>query len=797
MSRINFKREDFDIGINLKDIQKYSKPNSIPILPLRNTILFPNHSIPLYIGRKHSLALLNEIIKGNKLVAVVSQKDASIENPTFNDVYRYGTLAILLKTVRMPDKFTSIFIQGVKRIKIHSFSKTNSFYTGKIEIIEEEKLNDIKSIAITDNLKNSFNKISSLSNYITTDHLDVVNSIKNPGQLIDIITSIIKAPIYKKQNILKAANVEKRITLGITLLNESIQQSDIDKKIKSDVYDAMNENQRKHLLRQKLVAIKKELGEEDDDIELEELNKKIVKAKLPEEVFEVAQKELKRLKRVPKISPEYNIIRTYVDLLVDLPWSKTKKDNLDIFSAKQILNEDHYGLDKIKLRILEYLSVRKLKLRKDPNAAVKGPILCFIGPPGVGKTSVGRSIARAMGREFYRISLGGIRDEAEIRGHRRTYIGSLPGRIIKGIKKVGYNNPVFMLDEIDKLGNDFRGDPASALLEVLDPEQNYSFSDNYLEVPFNLQNVMFIATANWYDPIPSPLKDRMEFLNFPGYLIDEKIQIAQKFLIKKQLKEHGLSKSDISFTKKGIELIIEKYTRESGVRSLEREIANICRKVAKIIVEQKKVKKQKITPEKVQELLGVQKYYSEVAERMVRPGIAIGLAWTIVGGDILFIEASKMPGKGELILTGQLGEIMKESAQAAMTFIRANSDELNIEKDFNKKYDLHVHVPAGAIPKDGPSAGITLLTAMVSVLTDKKVKNNVAMTGEITLRGTILPVGGIREKVIAAHRAGLNKIILPQKNNKDIEEIPKEVLKKLKFYFTDNMLDVLKYAIEK
>jgi ATP-dependent Lon protease len=526
------------------------------------------------------------------------------------------------------------------------------------------------------------------------------------------------------------------------------------------------------------------------------LNKKIVKAKLPEEVSEVAQKELKRLKRVPKISPEYNIIRTYVDWLADLPWSKTRKDNLNISSAKQILNEDHYGLDKIKLRILEYLSVRKLKLQKNPKAAVKGPILCFIGPPGVGKTSVGRSIARAMGREFYRISLGGIRDEAEIRGHRRTYIGSLPGRIIKGIKKVGYNNPIFMLDEIDKLGNDFRGDPASALLEVLDPEQNYSFSDNYLEVPFNLQNVMFIATANWYDPIPSPLKDRMEFLNFPGYLIDEKIKIAQKFLIKKQLKEHGLSKSDISFTKKGIELIIEQYTRESGVRNLEREIANICRKVAKIIVEKKKVKKQKITPEKVQELLGVQKYYSEVAERMVRPGIAIGLAWTVVGGDILFIEASKMPGKGELLLTGQLGEIMKESAQAAMTFIRANSEELNIEKDFNKKYDLHVHIPAGAIPKDGPSAGITLLTAMVSVLTDKKVKNNVAMTGEITLRGTILPVGGIKEKVIAAHRAGLYKIIIPQKNQKDIEEIPKEVLKKLTFHFTNNMLDVLKYAIE-
>lgn len=797
MSNINYKKENFDIGINSQELQKYSKPNSIPILPLRNTILFPNQSIPLYIGRKHSLALLDEIVKGNKLFAVVSQKDASIENPTLDDIYKYGTLAILLKTFKMPDKFSSIFIQGVKRIKIHSFSKSNSFYTGKIEIIEENKLDNSKSIAISDNLKNSFKKIALMSNYITTDHSDVINSIKDPGHLIDIITSIIKAPIYKKQAILKTADVDKRIALGISLLNESIQQSEIDKKIKSNVNRTMNENQRKHLLRQKLIAIKKELGEEDDDVEIKELNKKLTNAKLPKEADEVAKKELNRLKRVPKISPEYNIIRTYLDWLTNLPWSKTTKDNLNISTAENILNEDHYGLDKIKLRILEYLSVRKLKLIKNPNAAVKGSILCFIGPPGVGKTSVGKSIARAMGRKFYRISLGGIRDEAEIRGHRRTYIGSLPGRIIKGIKKVGYNNPIFMLDEIDKLGNDFRGDPASALLEVLDPEQNYSFSDNYLEVPFNLQNVMFIATANWYDPIPEPLKDRMEFLNFPGYLIDEKIKIAKKFLIKKQLKEHGLSKSDISFTKKSLELIIEQYTRESGVRNLEREIANICRKVAKIFVENKKVKKQKITSEKVKELLGVKKYYSEVAERMVRPGIAIGLAWTVVGGDILFIEASKMPGKGELILTGKLGEVMKESAQAAMTFIRANSDELNIDKDFNKKCDLHVHIPAGAIPKDGPSAGITLLTAMVSVLTDKKVKNNVAMTGEITLRGTILPVGGIKEKVIAAHRAGLKKIILPQKNKKDIEEIPKEVSKKLTFHFTDNMLNVLKFAIEK
>ncbi len=795
MSNINFEKNDLHTNISLNDIEKYSTPNTIPMLPLRNAVLFPDYSMPLYIGRKHSLALIEEISKGNKLLAVVSQKDVSIENPTFDDVYEYGTLAVLLKTLKMPGKINSIFIQGIRRIKIHSFSKGNSFYSGKVEIIEENNFTNTAPAIIVNNLKNSFIKLSKLTNYITTDHVNLVNNINNPSQIIDIIASIIKLSISQKEDILKTFDVEKRFKLLQILLNEAMQKVLIEKKIDSAVNNTLSENQRKHLLRQKLQTIQKELGE--DDVETEELSEKLKKANMSDEAKNVADKELARLKRIPKISPEHNLIRTYLEWLSDLPWDNTTEDNLKVQKAEEILNEDHYGLDKVKLRILEYLSVRKLKLLKDKKSAVKGPILCFIGPPGVGKTSVGKSIARAMGRKFYRISLGGIRDESEIRGHRRTYIGSLPGRIIKGMKNVGVNNPIFMLDEIDKLGNDFRGDPSSALLEVLDPEQNFSFADNYLEVPYDLQNVMFIATANWYETIPGPLRDRMEFINFSGYLVNEKVQIAKNFLIKKQLTEHGLTSKEISFKKDAIELIIEEYTKESGVRNLEREIAKICRKVAKLIVENNKSKKYKITKDNVKDFLGIQKYYSEVAERMIRPGIAIGMAWTVVGGDILFIEASKMPGKGELILTGQLGDVMKESAQAAMTFIRSNSKELNVEPEFNKKYDLHIHVPAGAIPKDGPSAGITLLTAMISVLTDKKAKNNVAMTGEITLRGAVLPVGGIKEKVIAAHRAGLKEIILPKKNEKDLEDIPKDVLKKLKFHFISDMLDILKFAIEK
>jgi ATP-dependent Lon protease len=542
-------------------------------------------------------------------------------------------------------------------------------------------------------------------------------------------------------------------------------------------------------------AIRKELGEDEDE-RIIDLKKKLEEALLPEEANKAAEREVERLKRMSKQSPEYNVSLTYLELLVELPWSISTDDEIDLGNATKILDEDHYGLDKIKLRILEYLAVRKLKLKTDPNSAVKGPILCFVGPPGTGKTSVAKSIARAMGRNVHRMSLGGVRDEAEIRGHRRTYIGAMPGRIIQGIKKAGSNNPVFILDEIDKLGADYKGDPSSALLEVLDPEQNYSFSDHYLETAFDLSNVMFIATANWADTIPGPLRDRMELIDFSGYTLPEKAHIAENFLISKQLKEHGLTQKDIAFTDNGVQTIIQNYTREAGVRSLEREIAHVARKVAKIKVETTRFRKKNITEKTISKYLGRQKYYSDRAERMKRPGIAIGLAWTQVGGDILFIEATKMPGEGKLQLTGQLGDVMKESAQAALSFIRSNALELGIEERFDKSWDLHIHVPAGAIPKDGPSAGVTLLSSVVSVLSGRKVKNDLAMTGEITLRGSVLPVGGIKEKIIAAHRAGLKTIILPELNEKDLDDIPDDIRNDLTFHFVKDMTDVLKIALE-
>ncbi|MEA2077324.1 MAG: endopeptidase La, partial [Candidatus Marinimicrobia bacterium] len=527
-----------------------------------------------------------------------------------------------------------------------------------------------------------------------------------------------------------------------------------------------------------------------------DLKKKLKEAKLPEEANIAADREVERLKRMSKQSPEYNVSLTYLELLAELPWSVSTDDEIDLANATKILDEDHYGLDKIKLRILEYLAVRKLKLKSDPDSAVKGPILCFVGPPGTGKTSVAKSIARAMDRKIHRMSLGGVRDEAEIRGHRRTYIGAMPGRIIQGIKKAGSNNPVFILDEIDKLGADYKGDPSSALLEVLDPEQNYSFSDHYLETPFDLSNVMFIATANWAETIPGPLRDRMELIDFSGYTLPEKTHIAENFLISKQVKEHGLTKKDIAFTDEGIRMIIQDYTREAGVRALEREIAHVCRKVAKEKVEMSRFRKKNIQDKTISKYLGKQKYFRDRAERMKRAGIAIGLAWTQVGGDILFIEATKMPGEGKLQLTGQLGDVMKESAQAALSFIRSNAKEMGVDERFDKNFDIHIHIPAGAVPKDGPSAGVTLLSSVVSVLTGRKVKNDLAMTGEITLRGSVLPVGGIKEKVIAAHRAGLKTIILPKQNEKDLDDIPVEIRDDLTFHFVKDMADVLKIALD-
>ncbi|MCD6234227.1 MAG: endopeptidase La [Candidatus Marinimicrobia bacterium] len=787
--------ENIKADISLAD--DFDSPREIPLMPLRNTVLYPQQVIPLYIGRERSLRLLDEILPETKLIAVVAQKDISTENPKEDDLYSWGTLAQVLKIFDMPDKSKSAIVQGIERIQILQVTQETPFYKAVVRRVHEiSYANDIKNQALVSNLYNQFQTLVDKAQYLTNEHLDVVKVIRDPGRLADKIVSILNIQVSEKQSILEIPDVQKRLTSATILVNKEIQRMEVGEKIQSQVQDSINKNQREYFLREQLKAIRKELGEDDTGMDTKELEEKIEKSNLPEEALKVARKELTRLERISPQSPEYTVSRTYLEWLVELPWSVSTDDQVDINKAEQILNDDHYGLEKIKERILEYLAVRKLKQLKDPKAGVKGPILCFIGPPGVGKTSVGMSIARAMGRKFYRMSLGGVRDEAEIRGHRRTYIGALPGRIIQGIKKAGSNNPVFMLDEIDKLGADFRGDPSSALLEVLDPEQNYSFSDHYLEVPFDLRHVMFIATANWYDPIPDPLKDRMEILEFPGYTEPEKIHIAKSFLIPKQVKEHGLEQDDIVFTNDGISTIIENFTRESGVRNLEREIANICRKVAREKVE-KGTRKRRITSSMVARYLGKKKYYSEVAERMVKPGIAVGLAWTAVGGDILFIEATKMPGSGKLILTGKLGDVMQESAQAAMSFIRANAERFGIDPNFNKNYDVHVHIPAGAIPKDGPSAGVTLMTAMVSVLSNRMVKDRFAMTGEITLRGHILPVGGIKEKVIAANRAGIRNVILPAKNKKDIDEdIPTEVKKEMTFHFLDDMLDVLDLAME-
>ena len=776
-------------------IDEYNVPKEIPIMPLRNTVLFPQQIIPLYVGRVHSLRLLNDIMKENQIFVVVAQKDIATENPIEEDLYRYGTLAKIVKVFTMPDKSRSVIIQGLERVEIHKITKYEPYYHGIVQRLSERQDDSIESVAIRKKLKESFKDLVEMSDYLSKDNITMMMNAVDDGNLSDVIISMLNISVADKQIILEQFDINKRLAETAIIMQEEIEKAKIGEKIQSDVKENINKNQREYYLREQMKAIRKELGEDEDE-RIKDLKKAIEEANLPEEAQKAADREIERLGRMSKQSPEYNVSLTYIELLAELPWSVSTEDEIDLANAAKILDEDHYGLDKIKLRILEYLAVRKLKLESNPDSAVKGPILCFVGPPGTGKTSVAKSIARAMGRRVHRMSLGGVRDEAEIRGHRRTYIGAMPGRIIQGIKKAGSNNPIFILDEIDKLGADYKGDPSSALLEVLDPEQNYSFSDHYLETSFDLSNVMFIATANWPETIPGPLRDRMELIDFSGYTLPEKTHIAENFLIPKQVEEHGLTKKDINFSEEGIRAIIQNYTREAGVRSLEREIAHVARKVAKEKVEAGRFRKKSITERTISKYLGKQKFIRDRGERMKRPGIAIGLAWTQVGGDILFIEATKMPGEGKLQLTGQLGDVMKESAQAALSFIRSNAKELGVDERFDKSHDLHIHIPAGAVPKDGPSAGVTLLTAVVSVLSERKVKNDLAMTGEITLRGSVLPVGGIKEKVIAAHRAGLKTIILPNRNEKDLDDIPNEITDDLDFHFVKDMADVLKIALE-
>ena len=767
-----------------------------PVLPLRNTVLFPQQIIPIYVGREQSLKLIADLPKGGKkYIVVVAQKDGSVENPKASDLYEYGTLAMVMKVFDMPDKSRSAIVQGLDRVRVKNFLDPDPYYKGLVEKVRGVVTPSAEIEGITVNLQEIFKKLIEIAPYLSEEQFHVLSNIQNPGKLVDKAISLMNISTKEKQDILEELDIKKRLEKCTVLINREIHRIELGEKIQSDVQDEISKSQREYFLREQMKAIQKELGEDTGGVELDELDEKIKTAKMPEKIEKVARKELTRMKKIPAQSPEYTVARTYLDWLVELPWSKESKDNEDINYAQKVLDSDHYGLVKVKERIVEHLAVRNLKKsRAKKGERFKSPILCFGGPPGTGKTSIGKSIANSMGREFVRISLGGVRDEAEIRGHRRTYIGALPGRIIASLKKAGTNNPIFMLDEIDKLGMDFRGDPSSALLEVLDPEQNFSFNDHYLEVDFDLSNIMFITTANRIDKIPGPLRDRMEVLEFSGYIMEEKLQIAIDHLLPKQIKEHGLRKKEIKFSDESICLLVESYTREAGVRNLERQLANVCRKVAREITDGK-VKSIKVTPEKVYEYLGPIKFISEIAERTQQPGVVVGLAWTAFGGDILFIEATKMPGKGALKLTGKLGDVMKESVQAAYSYVRANAHKLGLDPTFYKKMDIHVHVPAGAIPKDGPSAGVAMITALVSLLTDKPVKDRLGMTGEISLRGNVLPIGGLKEKSTAAHRAGLTHILAPAQNEKDLVDIPKKVLKDLKISFVKDVSEVLKLAL--
>lgn len=765
-------------------------PTDLPILPLRDTVIFPFIVSPLIIARPKSIRLIDEVLSGgNRLLGLVAQKNAEEEDPKIKDLYSYGTAAIILKMLKFPDGSLRVLIQGLSRIKILKYKSIDPYFVAKVRSLAETFEKSTELDALARNVSIQFQKIVSLVPQLPDELQVVAVNTSHPGKLSDLVASNLNLSVSEKQEILEAVDLKKRLEKFTVYLNRELEVLEMGSKIQDQVQTELSKNQREFFLREQLKAIQQELGIGDErSMEINELKQKIEEAKMSEEAEKEAMRELDRLSKMQPGAAEYTVARTYLDWLVALPWSKSTDDNLDIDLAQKVLDEDHFDLDKVKERIIEYLAVRKLK----PDS--KGPILCFVGPPGVGKTSLGRSIARALGRKFIRISLGGVRDEAEIRGHRRTYIGALPGRIIQGLKNAAFNNPVFMLDEVDKIGMDFRGDPSSALLEVLDPEQNNSFSDHYLDVCFDLSKVMFITTANILDTIPSALRDRMEVIEIPGYIEEEKIQIANKYLIPRQLKEHGLSKKYLNISKTGVRKIISDYTREAGLRNLEREIARICRKVAKQVA-QNNTEKKSVKASTVVEFLGPQKFYSEVAERTREPGVVTGLAWTPAGGEILFIEATQMRGAKGLTLTGQLGDVMKESARAALSYVRSHAKSLNLDEKFFDKKDIHIHVPAGAIPKDGPSAGVAMVTSLVSLLTRRTIRSNIAMTGEVTLRGKVLPVGGIKEKVLAARRAGIKKVILPERNKNDLEEVPENAREEMEFVFVNNVDSVLEVSL--
>jgi ATP-dependent Lon protease len=763
---------------------------TLAVLPLRNLVLFPGVVLPVDVGRPGSMKLIEDVVKHQPArLLIATQKNPQIEEPRPEDLYPVAVEAEVLKVVKLSDARITVVVRGLERRRLGTFAHVTPYLAADVVHVAESNFASPETDALALAVREAAKQVISLSPDIPDENATVIDAIHDPSRLADIAAANLEQSTDDRMTLLSELDVGERLKKVLAALQHRVQVFEVKEKIDTQVREEFSKHQREAVLRQKLKAIQEELGEFDESEDTSELDEKIKAAGMPEDVEKVARKQVDRLKSMPAASAEYTVVRTYLDWLLDVPWSKRTEDRLDLAEARAILDADHYDLQKIKKRILEYLAVRKLSPSK------KGPILCLYGPPGVGKTSLGRSIARALGREFVRISLGGVRDEAEIRGHRRTYIGALPGRILQGMKKAGTKNPVFMLDEIDKLGADFRGDPSSALLEVLDPEQNNSFSDHYLEVTYDLSEVIFIATANDLGPVPPALLDRMEVLELHGYTRDEKKNIAQKYLVPKQLGEHGLTEHHATITDDAVMEIIDHYTREAGVRNLERELANVIRGVAVKVAAGESFRAELRSTE-VAELLGPAKYFSEVAERTEEPGVATGLAWTPVGGDILFIEATRMPGKGNLVLTGQLGNVMKESAQAALSWVRAHAAQLGIAPDFLEKTDLHLHVPAGATPKDGPSAGVTILSAMVSLLTGRRVRHDTAMTGEITLRGTVLPVGGIKEKVLAAHRAGLTRVVMPERCEKDLADIPEEIRGSMEVHLVKKVDEVLGLVLE-
>lgn len=769
--------------------------HELSILPLRNTVLFPQVVVPLAVGRAKSVKLIEDAVQSERPIAILTQKNADTDDPDLEDLYTIGTVARILKVVKIASDNYSVIIQGQSRVRLDELLTDEPFFKGRFEVLDEGDSDDqavqVEVEALFMNLKSTAKQVVNFIPAMPKEASQMVDGVNDPGQLCDFVAANMDISPEEKQAILETVDLRERLKTVVTLLARQLEVLRVSDKIQSQIKEEIDKNQREYYLRQQLKAIKEQLGELDGEgNDLEDLATAIEEADLPEEVEEVCRKQMNRLRMMQPASSEYGVTRTYLETLLDIPWKTGTDDHLNIREAQVILDEDHYDLEKVKKRIVEYLAVRKLK------NDMKGPILCLAGPPGVGKTSLGRSVARALGRKFVRISLGGVHDESEVRGHRRTYVGALPGRIVQALRKAGTNNPVLMLDEIDKVGRDFRGDPSAALLEVLDPEQNSSFSDHYVEIPVDLSNVLFIATANQLDPISPPLRDRMDVIEIPGYTAQDKMHISRRYLVPKQLESHGITEENLELTDEALDLIIRNHTREAGVRTLERRVADICRGVAVKVAQsisdasegEPEEVKIRVDADDVDEYLGPDRYQYEVAQRVAQPGVATGLAWTAAGGDILFIEATKMQqGKGELVLTGQLGDVMKESVRAALSYIRSNVESFHIDPAFMRQYDIHLHVPAGAIPKDGPSAGITMFIALLSLLTGVKVRPDVAMTGEITLRGNVLPVGGIKEKVLAAHRSGIKRVILPERNKKDLLDVSEDIKNDLEFFFVGHV----------